>query len=73
MFPFEIYTVQIIIGLFLMYAFSLITDDSRVVGTSAIYALFITEIDDALYNKNILIAAILGTTFALMLLTYVLP
>jgi hypothetical protein len=56
-----------------MYAFSLITDDSRVVGTSAIYALFITEIDDALYNKNILIAAILGTTFALMLLTYVLP
>jgi hypothetical protein len=55
---------QVIFAVIVIYIISIIYNDNRIMGTSAIFALIIPKLDDAISSGSVLISMILGTALA---------
>lgn len=53
---------QVIFAVIVIYIISIIYDDNRIMGTSAIFALIVPELDQAILNGSFLLSVILMTT-----------
>lgn len=53
---------QVIFAVIVIYIISIIYNDSRIIGTSAIFALIVPELDQAILNGSFLLSVILMTT-----------
>jgi hypothetical protein len=52
---------QIIFAVIVIYIISIVYNDTRIMGTSAIFALIVPNLDEAIYNNSILTSIILGS------------
>jgi hypothetical protein len=50
---------QVIFAVIVIYIISIIYNDTRIMGTSAIFALIVPELDEAMVNGSILISILL--------------
>jgi hypothetical protein len=50
---------QVIFALVVIYIISIIYNDNRIMGTSAIFALIVPELDEAILNSSFLLIIIL--------------
>ncbi len=55
---------QVVFAVIIIYIISIIYSDTRIMGTSAIFALIIPKLDDAISSGSVLISMILGTALA---------
>ena len=53
---------QVIFAVIVIYIISIIYNDNRIMGTSAIFALIVPELDQAILNGSFLLSVILMTT-----------
>ena len=53
---------QVIFAVIIIFIISYIYNDNRIMGTSAIFALILPNLDDAMLNGNFLISMILGSS-----------
>jgi hypothetical protein len=52
---------QVIFAVIVIYIISVIYNDDRIIGTSAIFALVVPRLDEAIFNGSILMSMVLGT------------
>jgi hypothetical protein len=50
---------QVIFAVVVIYIISIIYNDNRIMGTSAIFALIVPELDEAILNSSFLLSIIL--------------
>jgi hypothetical protein len=50
---------QVIFAVIVIYIISIIYNDTKIMGTSAIFALIVPELDEAMVNGSILISILL--------------
>jgi hypothetical protein len=53
---------QVIFAVIIIYIISIVYNDNRIMGTSAIFALILPNLDDAVLNGNFLISMVLGSS-----------
>jgi hypothetical protein len=53
---------QVIFAIIIIYIISIVYNDNRIMGTSAIFALILPNLDDAVLNGNFLISMVLGSS-----------
>ena len=56
---------QVIFAVIVIYVISIIYNDDRIMGTSAIFALIVPELDQAILNGSFLLSIVLITTVML--------
>jgi len=56
---------QVIFAVIVIYVISIIYNDDRIMGTSAIFALIVPELDQAILNGSFLLSIVLMTTVML--------
>jgi hypothetical protein len=52
---------QVIFAVIVIYIISIIYDDTRIIGTSAIFALIVPRLDEAIINGSILMSIVFGS------------
>jgi|688.fasta_scaffold00334_86 hypothetical protein len=50
---------QVVFAVIVIYIISIIYNDSRIMGTSAIFALIVPELDQAILNGSVLLSIVL--------------
>jgi hypothetical protein len=53
---------QVIFAIIVIYIISIMYNDNRIIGTSAIFALILPNLDEALLNGSFLISMVLGSS-----------
>ena len=52
---------QVIFAVVVIYITSIIYNDNRIIGTSAIFATIVPELEEAMFNGRVLISIVLGS------------
>jgi hypothetical protein len=52
---------QVLFAVVVIYIISIIYSDSRIIGTSSIFALILPQLDEAIFNGNVLMSMVLGS------------
>ena len=52
---------QVLFAVVVIYIISIIYSDSRIIGTSSIFALIFPDLEEAIFNGNVLMSMVLGS------------
>jgi len=52
---------EVLFAIVVIYIISIIYSDSRIIGTSSIFALIVPDLEEAIFNGNILMSMVLGS------------